>query len=188
MDFKHIMSKVRDAAMSDSCEGMSLGEALTVALVLNRPDWLAQKSYTIAEALDRIDENSIPLLRTAERAWREECEDAKRVKYIEAQAKSGAALFGSATEDSPVRLQSELVTYSEAPGYRDAGFVFDVSRGGHDHGTKHRIELRVRPQDAETIVSHLFHVHRFAWRRDEGPLDRRPGEQRPAWLESSGGR
>lgn len=33
---------------------MSLGEALTAALVLDRSDWLRERGYSIAEALDRI--------------------------------------------------------------------------------------------------------------------------------------
>lgn len=33
---------------------MSLGEALTAALVLDRSDWLGERGYSIAEALDRI--------------------------------------------------------------------------------------------------------------------------------------
>ncbi|WP_070760129.1 hypothetical protein [Achromobacter xylosoxidans] len=188
MEYKHLMSKVRDAAAQDDPGGMSLGEALTVALVLNRSDWLAQKGYTIAEALDRIDEDVIPLLRKAERTWREECEDNKRVQHIQAQATSAAALFGAEADDSPIHLNGELITYSEAPGYRNPGFVFDVSQTGPGRAVKHRIELRLRPQDAESIVDHLVRVHQLAWRSDNGPLDRQPGEQRPAWLDRRGGR
>jgi hypothetical protein len=33
---------------------MSLGEALTAALVLDRSDWLRERGYSIVEALDRI--------------------------------------------------------------------------------------------------------------------------------------
>jgi hypothetical protein len=33
---------------------MSLGEALTAALVLDRSEWLRERGYSIAEALDRI--------------------------------------------------------------------------------------------------------------------------------------
>jgi len=33
---------------------MSLGEALTAALVLDRNDWLRDRGYTMADALDRI--------------------------------------------------------------------------------------------------------------------------------------
>ncbi|KAA0892482.1 hypothetical protein [Pusillimonas sp. ANT_WB101] len=33
---------------------MSLGEALTAALVLDRSDWLRERGYSIAQALDRI--------------------------------------------------------------------------------------------------------------------------------------
>lgn len=47
---------------------LSTGEALTAALVLNRHDWLAEMDYTIAQALDRIDEDTIQHLADAARA------------------------------------------------------------------------------------------------------------------------
>ena len=34
---------------------MSTGEKVAVALVLNRPEWLAEYGYTIPEATDRCD-------------------------------------------------------------------------------------------------------------------------------------
>lgn len=47
---------------------LSTGEALTAALVLNRHDWLTEMDYTIAQALDRIDEDTIPHLADAARS------------------------------------------------------------------------------------------------------------------------
>ena len=46
---------------------LSTGEALTAALVLNRHDWLLDMDYTIAEALERIDRDTIPHLLVAAR-------------------------------------------------------------------------------------------------------------------------
>ncbi len=46
---------------------LSTGEALTAALVLNRHDWLKEMDYTIAQALDRIDQDTIPHLADAAR-------------------------------------------------------------------------------------------------------------------------
>ncbi|WP_421576617.1 hypothetical protein [Stenotrophomonas maltophilia] len=46
---------------------LSTGESLTAALVLNRHDWLTEMDYTIAQALDRIDEDTIPHLADAAR-------------------------------------------------------------------------------------------------------------------------
>ncbi|MFS8419594.1 hypothetical protein EIQ17_07335 [Xanthomonas campestris pv. campestris] len=40
--------------------------------MLNRHDWLAEMDYTIAEALDRIDTDTMQHLRDAERALRRE--------------------------------------------------------------------------------------------------------------------
>ncbi|WP_251477723.1 hypothetical protein [Stenotrophomonas lactitubi] len=46
---------------------LSTGESLTAALVLNRHDWLTEMGYTVAQALDRIDSDSIEHLADAER-------------------------------------------------------------------------------------------------------------------------
>lgn len=46
---------------------LSTGESLTAALVLNRHDWLAEMGYTIAQALDRIDSDTIEHLVDAAR-------------------------------------------------------------------------------------------------------------------------
>jgi len=47
---------------------LSTGEALTAALVLNRHDWLKEMDYTIAQALDRIDQDTILHLADAARS------------------------------------------------------------------------------------------------------------------------
>lgn len=48
-----ILAKVR-AASDGQRAGLSTGELLIAALVLNEPDWLADMQYSIADALDRI--------------------------------------------------------------------------------------------------------------------------------------
>ncbi|HEL3749752.1 TPA: hypothetical protein UMV35_002048 [Stenotrophomonas maltophilia] len=50
---------------------LSTGESLTAALVLNRHDWLAEMGYTIAQALDRIDSDTIGHLADAARCVEE---------------------------------------------------------------------------------------------------------------------
>ncbi|AOA70838.1 hypothetical protein [Stenotrophomonas rhizophila] len=47
---------------------LSTGEALTAALVLDRHDWLKEMDYTIAQALDRIDQDTIQHLADAARS------------------------------------------------------------------------------------------------------------------------
>lgn len=64
------LSKVARAAGTPG--PMSTGEALTVALVLNRHDWLKEEGYTVAQALDRIDADTVQQLRAAERALQAE--------------------------------------------------------------------------------------------------------------------
>lgn len=48
---------------------MSLGEALTAALILNRCDWLRERGYSVAEALDRIGPEWTARLREVERQF-----------------------------------------------------------------------------------------------------------------------
>jgi len=52
--------------------GMSLGEALTAALVLDRGDWLRERGYSIAEALDRIGPDWAARLSEVARLFRDE--------------------------------------------------------------------------------------------------------------------
>lgn len=65
------LDRVIDVALYAKRRGntgpLSTGEALTAALVLNRHDWLKEMDYTIAQALDRIDEDTIPHLADAAR-------------------------------------------------------------------------------------------------------------------------
>jgi len=48
------MLAIAQHAVQYGIGAMSLGEALTAALVLNRSDWLHDRGYTIADALERI--------------------------------------------------------------------------------------------------------------------------------------
>ncbi len=52
----------------------STGEKLASALVLNRPDWIAEMNYTLAEAIDRLEPEWLALIPTAERTLRDEAD------------------------------------------------------------------------------------------------------------------
>jgi hypothetical protein len=54
-EYRQLLSKARDAKRGgrDEWSVMSTGEKVAVALVLNRPEWLTEFGYTIAEAIDR---------------------------------------------------------------------------------------------------------------------------------------
>jgi hypothetical protein len=53
--YREIFQKATDAKLGghDAWRVQSTGEKITVALILNRADWLAEMDYTIAEAIDR---------------------------------------------------------------------------------------------------------------------------------------
>ncbi|MBB2756000.1 UNVERIFIED_ORG: hypothetical protein GGR68_000098 [Xanthomonas campestris] len=72
MNLQRTIEVARAAACMGGPGPLSTGEALTAALVLNRHDWLDEMDYTIAEALDRIDTDTVQHLRDAERALRRE--------------------------------------------------------------------------------------------------------------------
>ncbi|SOO30401.1 conserved hypothetical protein [Xanthomonas phaseoli pv. phaseoli] len=72
MNLQRTIEVARAAARMGGPGPLSTGEALTAALVLNRADWLGEMDYTIAEALDRIDSDTVQHLREAERVLRRE--------------------------------------------------------------------------------------------------------------------
>lgn len=72
---EQIVSKSRHAR--DGGFGvLSTGEKLAAALVLNRPDWLAQMSYTMAEAIDRVGADWLTKIPEAARILAYEAEEA----------------------------------------------------------------------------------------------------------------
>lgn len=185
MNYDHLMQKVRHAA-NGGINVLSTGEALAAALVLNRFDWLSNMGYTMAEALDRIDSDTVPLLRRAERQIRDELTEANEAADVARQdsAMSELRLTGDDIGEGPVSvdLQGRFVTHSEAPGYRDATLMLDVrpaTENAPDIET--RLNIRLGVEDTERILHALMNIHRFAWGRTK-PLDAKSDESRPAWL------
>lgn len=68
-ELTHLLHKCRDAKRGgrDAWRVQSTGEKLAVAVVLNRPDWIGEMGYTLAEAIDRIGPIWCALLLTAQR-------------------------------------------------------------------------------------------------------------------------
>lgn len=58
---RHLVSKCMDAK-AGGFDVLSTGEKVAAALVLNRPDWLAQMGYTLAEAIDRVGPDWLALI------------------------------------------------------------------------------------------------------------------------------
>jgi hypothetical protein len=72
-----------------------------------------------------------------------------------------------------------LLTYSEAPGYRDVSIYVKL---GENQNTE--VELRLSPSDSDAVMLHIARVHALAWRdKERGPLDKKAGERRPGWLD-----
>lgn len=55
-EFRHLLGKALDAERGghDSWACQSTGEKLAVALVLDKPEWIKEMGYTLAEAVDRV--------------------------------------------------------------------------------------------------------------------------------------
>jgi hypothetical protein len=55
--YEHLLRKAQDAKRGgiDSWSVQSTGEKVAVALVLNRPEWLASMNYSLAEAIGRSE-------------------------------------------------------------------------------------------------------------------------------------
>jgi hypothetical protein len=62
--YEHLLHKARDAKRGghDAWAVQSTGEKVAVALVLNRPDWLTEYGYTIAEAIDRAGQDWVGMI------------------------------------------------------------------------------------------------------------------------------
>ncbi|RWH12891.1 MAG: hypothetical protein EOQ74_16790 [Mesorhizobium sp.] len=65
-ELQHIITKARDAKHG-GFGVLSTGEKLAAALVLNRPDWLAEMNYTLAEAIERVGPQWLALIPEAAR-------------------------------------------------------------------------------------------------------------------------
>jgi len=182
-DFAHILAKTRDAAEMGRPGPLSTGEALIAALILDRPDWLRERSYTIAEALERVGPEWARLIPAAAKQIRQEIDLAVAQK-IEAAQEARLAQFteGQDAEDAPLEFTATFVTSGHAPGYRDVRLTLDLRPRGQRTKAPTRVSLNLSPEDGETVVREITDIHRFAW-RNRAPIDVQPGEQRPQWLE-----
>jgi hypothetical protein len=181
-DLEHILAKTRAAAEIGRPGPLSTGEALMAALVLNRPDWLIAMEYTIAEAIERIGPEWARLIPAAAKQFKQE----SKVAEYEAATKaheSRLSKFASRQQgDEAIDFSAKFVTSGGAPGYRDVSLTFDLVPIGDGPKPTIRARLRVRPEDAEPIVGDITDVHRNAWKNGQ-PIDAKPDEQRPRWID-----
>lgn len=167
--------KARDALETGSTGYMSTGEALAVALVLNRIDWLSDMGYTIAQALGRIDDDWIQAVPAAARLVNE---SSGTVTKAQTAAREETVL--TSLSASEVDINATLVTYGNAPGYRSISLTFDMERLGSTKN--HRLRLHIGAEDGVKILRHVLDVNKFAWSSHD-PLDYKEKEERPAWID-----
>ncbi|MGX2089707.1 hypothetical protein [Xanthomonas axonopodis] len=178
---QHILAKSRAAAAGD-LGVLSTGEQIAAALALNRPDWLVEMRYSLAEAIDRLSADWLAQIPEAARQLVDEAAAEKEEFALDEQQRQLDALL-DAPCDEPVRLLAEFVNHGNAPGYRDVDLHLRVSPLYVDLQAEPRIlALRLRPDDALPIIDCISRVHAFAWRDERGPIDRREGELRPSWV------
>lgn len=173
-----IISKSRDAYKANSATTLSAGEAVAAALVLNRPDWLAKMGYTLAEAIERIGPEwarLIPAAATQVQAINEEDAYAKAEQMRQAKL---AEIQRQMKDDDALDVSASLVTYGNAPGYRDVSLTFDIVPIGAVKEPSLRVRMSVSAEDGESISKHILEVHKFAW-SEERPIDAKPNENIP---------
>ncbi|KDR37823.1 hypothetical protein [Caballeronia glathei] len=64
-EYAHLISKCREAKAT-GIGMLSTGEKLAAAIVLNKPDWIQNLNYTLAEAFDRVGPYWWPYLKRAQ--------------------------------------------------------------------------------------------------------------------------
>lgn len=180
---EHLLAKARHAQDLGQPGPMSTGEAVAVALILDRPDWLALMNYTLADAIERVGPEWLAAIPEVARQLHIERDQAAYAAAERAKTERLAAL--DRASDYGVEFTAELVTYGHAPGYRDATLVFDLRPIGSDKQPPLRASIRVGAGDGEDIARHIVDVHRSAWGRvgAEAPIDAKPGEVRPGWID-----
>lgn len=179
---EQIIRKSREALRAGSPSVLSTGEAVAAALVLNRPDWLAQMGYTLAEAIDRV---GVDWARLIPAAASQVQADTEKEAYVEAERlrqEKLSKIWAQRGAQDEIDLSAKLVTYGNAPGYRDVTVDLDLTPIGEKDAPSFRASIRINPQDGLSIAEHILDVHRFAWRRDR-PLDAKEGEKKPAWID-----
>jgi len=177
-DLTHFLGKAHDAA-GRGLNGMSTGGQLAVALILDRPDWIAAQGFTIAEAMEKIGPEWLRLIPALagqfHHAAAEKVRQAKLAQFNVQRAEDDALYF-SATLDA----------CGDAPGYHDVHLTFDLAPLGDEPKSTIRTSIQIRPEDGERIVRHIVGVHRFAWDCSGGrPIDAKPDEQRPRWIDNA---
>ncbi|MCO5066996.1 MAG: hypothetical protein M9924_21760 [Rhizobiaceae bacterium] len=75
-ELQHILAVSRSAKRKNDYGVLSTSERLTVAIVLNRPEWLAEMNYTLPEAIERVGPEWLALIPKA----------AKELEYEEEHA------------------------------------------------------------------------------------------------------
>ncbi|ADV02224.1 hypothetical protein [Alicycliphilus denitrificans] len=72
-EYQHFLGKAKDALRGgrDAWAVQSTGEKVAVALVLNKPEWLQEMGYTLAEAIDRAGSQWVAMMAQIERDLRE---------------------------------------------------------------------------------------------------------------------
>ena len=184
-DLDQILGKTNDAA-NGGLGGLSTGEALVAALVLNHSEWLATMDYTIAGALERIGPEWARLIPAAARQFKRETEEAAAAAADKAR-KDKLEEFSArkAAEAEEVDFSGTLITSAISPGYRDVSLVCDLKTVGTGPRATLRAAIRVNPRDGQSIVHEIIAAHRMAW-AGRTPIDASPDEACMDWHALSG--
>jgi hypothetical protein len=82
-------------------------------------------------------------------------------------------------------FSGSVVSYGNAPGYRDVRVTFDLRPIGEALGQTVHAAISIDPEDGENLARFIAQVHRRAWDRSHArrPIDATPDEERPRWID-----
>lgn len=175
------MVRVSLAAAAGGRGVLSTGEQLAAAVVLNRPDWLAELGFTIPEALARLGVEWVAHIPGVAQAVARDLADRDVAALAAMENTQVAMAFASGADDGGahgVDFMATYATHSYAPGYRDVDLVFDLHRRDNPH--RLRASIRVGVEDGESLVRDIQKVHAMAWANGT-PLDLHDGDNPPTW-------
>lgn len=114
----------------------------------------------------------------------EELADNYRVVDVQRlKSSSDAAPAGSGSLRPGEHVSAAVVTVANAPGYRDVRLTLDCLRVDGDEPDPVRLEVSLSADDALSVAQDVYAAHARTWASGRAPIDVKPDETRPYWLD-----
>jgi hypothetical protein len=114
----------------------------------------------------------------------EELADNYRVVDIQRlKTSSNAAPAGAGPLRPGEHVSAAVVTVANAPGYRDVRLTLDCLRVDGDEPDAVRLDVSLSTDDALSVAQQVYAAHARTWASGRAPIDVKPDETRPYWLD-----